>query len=82
MVRFLRSHIATVLSADPVASIYSLNGLNARQLTSAECASIICCALDELLPRVSQLKQVRKADEILGHRVGVNSHHQLLVVTD
>lgn len=36
MVRFLRSHMATVLSAEPVARIYSLNGLKARQFTSAE----------------------------------------------
>lgn len=37
-----RSHSATVLSAEPVARIYSEYGLNERQLTSAECASIIC----------------------------------------
>ena len=32
----------TVLSAEPVASTYSLKGLNARQLTSAVCASDAC----------------------------------------
>jgi hypothetical protein len=32
----------TVLSAEPVASTYSLKGLNARQLTSAWCASPAC----------------------------------------
>lgn len=37
--RLRRSQSATVLSADPVATIHSLKGLKARQLTSALCAS-------------------------------------------
>ena len=55
MERFLRSHMATVLSAEPVARMYSLNGLKAKQLTSAVWASMMCWALEALLPRVSQL---------------------------
>ena len=44
--------MATVLSAEPVARMYSLKGLKARQLTSAEWASMMCWAL---LPLVSHL---------------------------
>mmetsp|Transcript_19170 Transcript_19170/g.73664 ORF Transcript_19170/g.73664 Transcript_19170/m.73664 type:complete len:231 (+) Transcript_19170:143-835(+) len=36
------SHTATVLSADPVARWYSVDGLKLRQLTSAVCASTRC----------------------------------------
>ena len=39
--RFLRSHSATVLSADPDARMNSEYGLKLRQLTSAECASTV-----------------------------------------
>ena len=45
------------LSADPVASINSLYGLNDRQLTSAVCASTVWLGLFVLFDRVSQLKQ-------------------------
>ena len=47
--------MATVLSAEPVARMYSLKGLKARQLTSAWWASTTCWALEVLSVRVSQL---------------------------
>jgi len=61
MQRLRRSHMATVLSAEPVAKMYSLKGLKAIQFTSAAWASIRCWALEKLLPRVSQLKEINKA---------------------
>ena len=53
--RFLRSHNATVLSADPVARMNSLYGLKDRQFTSAVWASTVWLGLLVLLDRVSQL---------------------------
>ena len=55
--RLRRSQRATVRSALPVARMYSLYGLNERQLTSALWASTEWLALDELLERVSHLRQ-------------------------
>ena len=52
--RFLTSKSATVLSALPVASTYSLNGLNARQFTSAWCASTLFRHAPSGALRVSQ----------------------------
>lgn len=43
------------LSAEPVARMYSENGLNERQLTSALCASTTCDGFVQLGDRVSQL---------------------------
>ena len=42
ILRLRMSHMATVLSAEPVARMYSLNGLKARQFTSAVWASMMC----------------------------------------
>ena len=52
---FLRSKSATVLSALPVARTYSLNGLNARQFTSAWCASTLLRHAASGALRVSQI---------------------------
>ena len=61
--------MATVLSAEPVARMYSLKGLKARQLTSAWWASTTCWALEVLSVRVSQLGGVgRKEGERGGGR--------------
>ena len=56
-----RSHSATVLSAEPVASRCSENGLNARQLISFECASTECFALSVRLSRVSQISSLQSS---------------------
>ena len=66
--------MATVLSAEPVARMYSLKGLKARQLTSAWWASTMCWALEVLSVRVSQLGKVeegkgRKREGGRGERV-------------
>ena len=59
--------MATVLSAEPVARMYSLKGLKARQLTSAWWASTTCWALEVLSVRVSQLGGVERKE---GEREG------------
>ena len=60
--------MATVLSAEPVARMYSLKGLKARQLTSAWWASTTCWALEVLSVRVSQLGGVGRKEGERGGR--------------
>ena len=59
--RFRKSQSATVVSAEPVASVNSLYGLKERQLTSAECALIVCRGVAELT-RVSQIIAVQSSE--------------------
>ena len=62
------------LSADPVARMYSLYGLKAKQLTSATCASTTWLGLEGLLVRASQLN--RESNTLAIH--GTSGDHNVL----
>ena len=65
------------LSADPVARMYSENGLNDKQLTSAECASTTCDGFVKFDERVSQLNMKRNVVPHINNSFSSNEnlHH-------
>ena len=71
--------MATVLSAEPVARMYSLKGLKARQLTSAWWASTTCWALEVLSVRVSQLGKVEEGKGRKRQGGGGSTQHSYLI---
>lgn len=76
------------LSADPVARMNSLYGLNDRQLTSAVWASTTWLGLEVLFERVSQLRRREAGSPILqrrhdqGHKAHRTTSHTVLTSWD
>ena len=63
--KFRKSQIPIDLSAEPVASTYSLAGLNERALIASSCPSTACVAADVVLEeRVSSIWRVRSSDTV------------------
>lgn len=68
------SHKLTSLSAEPVATRYSLNGENATQFTSAECAYTVVAGVSYLSDRMSQLQNNPKCQSPHSEHTTVISH--------
>ena len=68
------------LSAEPVARIYSENGLNDKQFTSAPCASTTWDGFEQFAERVSQLKE--DGEKVNDGSRSLSLHHQFTIVTN